>query len=100
MTAPLLKDALQQRLEKKLKDIYSLNNSNINIKEEISYFEDKNNKSKWELKKYKTLNTKLESVDTIVKIGAISTSATLSIGGVILIILPISTEIVWSLSLG
>ena len=44
---------LEQRLEKKLNDVNSLNNSINNIKEMITYFKDKNNISK---KKYK--NTK------------------------------------------
>ena len=66
----------------------------------ITYFKDKNNKSKKRYKNYKTLNTILESVDSIVIIGATSTSITLSVTGVGLIILPISAVIVCSLSLG
>ena len=41
---------LEQRSEKKLNDVNSFNNSINNIKDMISYFKDKNNKSK---KKYK-----------------------------------------------
>ena len=48
--APLEKDDLQQRLEKKLNDVNSFNNRVSNIKEMIVYFKDKNNKSK---KKYR-----------------------------------------------
>ena len=65
----------------------------------ITYFKDKNNKSKKRLKNYKTLNTILESVDTIVIIGETSTSISLSITGVGLINLPISAEIACTLSL-
>ena len=66
----------------------------------ITYFKDKNHKSKKKYKKYKTLNTFLESVDSLIIIGATSTSITLSITGVGLIILPISAGIDCTLSLG
>ena len=66
----------------------------------ITYFKDKNNKSKKKYKNYKTLNTILESVDSIVIIGATSTSITFSITGIGLIILPISGGIACGLSLG
>ena len=66
----------------------------------MTYFKDKNNKSKKRYKNYKTLNTMLESVDSIIIIGATSTSITLSITGVGLIILPISAGFACTLSLG
>ena len=66
----------------------------------ITYFKDKNKKSKKRYKNYKTLNTVLESVDSIVIIGATSTSLTVSITGISLIILPISIGIACTLSLG
>ena len=66
----------------------------------ITYFKDKNNKSKKRYKNYKTLNTVLESVDSIVIIGATSTSITLSVTGLGLIILPILAGIACTLSLG
>ena len=66
----------------------------------ITYFKDKNHKSKKKCKNYKTLNTVLESVDSIVIIGATSTSITLSIIGIGLIVLPISAGIACGLSLG
>ena len=66
----------------------------------ITYFKDKNNKSKKRYKNYKTLNTLLESIDSIVIIGATSTSISLSITGVGVIILPISAGIACTLSLG
>ena len=65
----------------------------------ITYFKDKNNKSKKIYKNYKTLSTKLEPVDSIVIIGATSASITLSITGIGLIILPISAGIACTLSL-
>ena len=91
---------LEKLLEKKINDVNSFNNHINNIKEMITYFKDKNNKSKKRYKNYKTLNTILEAVDSIVIIGATSTSITLSIIGIGLIILPISAGIACSLSLG
>ena len=100
-SAPLLENIdLEKRLEKKLNDVNSFNNHISNIKEMITYFNDKNNKSKKRYKKYKTLNTVLESVDSIVIIRATSTSITLSVTGIGLIVLPISAGIACGLSLG
>ena len=99
-SAPLENIDLEQRLEKKLNDVNSFNNSINNIKEMITCSKDKNHKSKKKYKKYKTLNTVLESVDSIVIIAATSTSITLSITGIGLNILPISAGIACALSLG
>ena len=100
-TPPLLENIdLEKRLEKKINDVNSFNNHINNIKEMITYFKDKNHKSKKRYKNYKTLNTVLESVDSVVIIGATSTSITLSVTGVGLIILPISAGIACALSLG
>ena len=66
----------------------------------ITYFKDKNNKSKKRLKNHKTLSTVLEPVDSIIIIGAKSTSITLSITGIGLIALPISAGIACIFSLG
>ena len=99
-SAPLLENIdLEKRLEKKINDINNFNNHISNINEMITYFKDKNNKSKNKYKNYKTLNTVLESVDSIVTITATSTSITLSITGIGLIILPISAGIACALSL-
>ena len=98
--APLLENIdLEKRLEKKINDVNSFNNHISNIKEMITYFKDKNNKSKNKYKNFKTLNTILESVDSIVIIGPTSTSITLSITGIGLIIVPISAGIACGLSL-
>ena len=98
-SAPLLENIdLEKRLEKKINDVNSFNNHINNIKEMITYFKDRN-KSKKRYKKYKTLNTILEPLDSIVIIGATSTSITLSVTGVGLIILPISAGIACTLSL-
>ena len=100
-SAPLLENIdLEKRLEKKINDVNSFNDLINNIKEMITYFKDKNHKSKKKYKNYKTLNTILESADSIVIIGATSTSITLSITGVGLIILPISAGVACALSLG
>ena len=45
-SAPLENTALEQRLEKKLNDVNKFINHINNIKEMITYFKDKNNKSK------------------------------------------------------
>ena len=47
-SAPLENNDLEQRLEKKLYDVNSSNNHINIIKEMITYFKDKNNKSKKE----------------------------------------------------
>ena len=97
-SAPLENIDLNQRLEKKINDVNSCNNSINNIKEMISYFKDINHKSKKRYKNYKNLNTILESVDSIV--GATSTSITLSVPGFGMVILPTSAGLVSTLSLG
>ena len=100
-SAPLLENIdLEKRLEKKTNDVNSFNSHVNNIKEMITYFKDKKHKSKKRYKNYKTLNTVLESVDSIVIIGATSTSITLSITGIGLTILPISVGIACTLSFG
>ena len=100
-SAPLLENIdLEKRLEKKINDVNSFNNHINNIKEMITYFKDKNRKSKKRYKNYKTLTTVLESVDSIVIIGATSTSITLSVTGIGLIVLPISAGIACGISSG
>ena len=102
-SAPLLvKDCLEQRLEKKLNDFNSFNNHISNIKEMIKYFKDKNNNSKKKCEKYKTLTTILKSLDTFV-IVATSSSITLSLTGIGLIAissasacgLPIANKVIY-----
>ena len=100
-SAPYLENIdLEKRLEKKVSDVNSFINHINNIKEMITYFKDKNNKSKKKYKNYKSLDTILESVDSIVIIAASSTSITLSVTGIGLIVLTISTGIACILSLG
>ena len=100
-SAPLLENIdLEKRLEKKINDVNSFINHINNIKEMITYFKDKNHKSKKRHKYYETLNAVLESVDSIVIIGATSISITLSVTGIGLIVLPISAGIACGLSLG
>ena len=93
-------DDLERRLEEKKIDVNSFNNHINNIKGMMTNFEDKNIKSNRKYKNYKTLNTILEPVDSIIIIAATSTSLTLSITGVGLFILPISAGIARTLSLG
>ena len=100
-TAPLLENIdLEKRLEKKINDVNSFNNHVNNIKEMISYFKDKNHKSKKKYKKYKTITTILKSFDTFVIIATTSSSITLSLTGIGLIVIPISTASACALSIG
>ena len=66
----------------------------------ITYFKDRNHKSKRKYKNFKTLSIIIESVDTIVIIGATSTSITPSITSIGLHVLPKSAGIVSAISLG
>ena len=100
-SAPLLENIdLERRLEKKLNDVNSFNNHINNIKELITYFKDKNNKSKKRYKNYKTITTILKSFDTFVFIATTSSSITLSLTGIGLIAIPISTATTCGLSIG
>ena len=100
-TAPVLENNdLEKRQEKKINEVNSFINHVNNNKEMITYFKDKNKKSKKRYKSNKTLNPVLESVDSIVIITAMSTSLTLSITGFGLFYLSISAGIACTLSLG
>ena len=66
----------------------------------ITYFKDKNNKSRKKKKKYKTITTLLKSFDTFVIIATTSGSSTLSLTGIGLIVIPISTATACGLSIG
>ena len=66
----------------------------------ITYFKDKNHKSKKKYKNNKTLNKILESVDTVVNIGPTKTPVTLSVIGFGLMVVVISAGIACTLSLG
>ena len=87
---PLERNDLEQRLEKKRKDVKSFNDSIIIIKELILYFKRKNHKSKKKYRKHKTLTTLLKTFDTFVNIATTSSSFTLSLTGISLIAIPIS----------
>ena len=80
--------------------VNSLNNSINNIKEMITYFKDKNNKSKKKHKKYKKITTLLKSFDTFAIIATTVSSITLSLTGIGLIVIPISTASACGLSIG
>ena len=97
--APLENIDLEQR-QKKSNDVNSFNNHINNIKEMITYFKDKNNKSKKKYKKYKTITTILKSFDTFVIIATTSSSITLSLTGIGLTVIPISTVTACGLSIG
>ena len=100
-SAPLLENIdLEKSLEKKINDVNSFNNHINNIKEMITYFKDKNHKSKKKYKKYKAMTTILKSFDTFVIIATTSSSFTLSLRGIGLIVIPISTASACALSIG
>ena len=100
-SAPLLENIdLEKRLEKKINDVNGFNNHINNIKEMITYFKDKTNKSKKRYKNYKTITTILKSFDTFVIIATTSSSITLSLTGIGLIAIPISTATACGLSIG
>ena len=98
-SAPLEKNDLETRSEKKLNNVKIFNNSINNIKEMITYFKHKNQKPKKTYKNFKNLNTVLKSVDSFIIIGATLTSISLPITGIGLIILPISAGVECTLSL-
>ena len=100
-SAPLMSSDgdLEQRLGKNLNYVISFENSINNIKEMITHFKDKHHKSKKECKKYKTLNTILKLFDTIVIIASTSSSITLSLAGIGLIAIPISSSIACELTI-
>ena len=91
---------LKQRLEKKLNDVNGFNNHMNNSKEMITYFKEKNSKSKKEKKKCKTLTTKLKSSDTLVFFATTSSPITLSLTRDGLIAIPITTATACGLSIG
>ena len=64
----------------------------------IQYFKDRNNKSKKKYEKHKTITTILKSFDTF--IATTSSSITLSLTGIGLIAIPISTAAAFSVSIG
>ena len=66
----------------------------------ITYFKDKNNKSKKKYKNYKTLTTILKSYDTFVFFATTSSSITLSLTGIGFIVIPITTASACALSIG
>ena len=66
----------------------------------ITYFKDKNTNSKKRYKKYKTQTTIIKSIDTFVIFAKPSSSITLSLRGIGLIVIPISTATACGLSIG
>ena len=99
LIAPLETNDLKLRIEKNSNDVYSFNNSNYNNKKMITYFKDENQKSKKKNTNNNLLTSIIESVDTVVIIGATITSVIFSVIGVCLRVVPISTGIACALSL-
>ena len=71
-----------------------------NIKEIITFFKEKNNKSEKRSRKYKTLTTILKSFDLFVFIATTSSSITLSFTGIGFLALAVLTATVCGLSIG
>ena len=99
-SAPLENIDLERRFEKNLNDVNSFKNHIINSKEMITYFKYENNKSKKKYEKYKTFTTILISFDTFVIIATTSSSFTLSLTGIGLVVIPISTSTASGLPVG
>ena len=99
-SAPLENIGLEKRLEKKLKDVKSLNNSINKIKKIITYFRGKNYKSIKKNEKYKRITTILKSFETIAIVATTSNSITLSVTAMVLIAIPKSAATAWGLSIG
>ena len=100
-SAPLLENIdLEKPLERNINDVNSFNSHINNIKKMITYFKDKNHKSKKKYKKNKTITIILKSFDTFVFIATTSSSITLSLTGIGLIVIPISTASACALSIG
>ena len=91
---------LEQMLEKKLNDVNSFINHINNIKEMITCFKYKNNESNKRYKNYETITTVLKSFDTSVTTATTSSSITISLTGIGLIVIPISTATACGLSIG
>ena len=98
--APLLRSDqdLEQRLEKKLNDAISFNNSINDKKEMITYFKDKTTNQKRNIKK--TITTFSKSFETFVIIATTSSSITLSPTVTYLIVIPMSTASIRAFSIG
>ena len=90
-TSPLEHNDVQQRLEKKLNVVNSLQNLFHFTKEMIPAFKDKSHKSKKKKKKSEMLTTILKSIDTFVFIATTSFCLTFSNTGIGLIVISIST---------
>ena len=83
-----------------MNDVYSFKNSIINSKEMITYFKDRDHNSKEIHRNFKTLNSRLESIDTVNNIAPTATAVTFSVTGVGLVVLPISLGVASALSFG
>ena len=90
-SAPLENNGLEQRLEERLNGGNSFNNHINKVKEMITYFKDQNNNSKRKYKKLKTITTLLKPFDRFVIIAPTSSSINLSLSGIGLMAIPIST---------
>ena len=94
------KCCFRAEISRKTNDVNNFNISINNSEEVNTNFKDKKNNSKKKNKNYKTLTSILESVDTIVIVGATTTSVTLSVTGVGLVVVSFFSGIACALSLG
>ena len=97
---PLEKIDSEQRLQKKLNDVNSFNSHISNIKEMITKFKEKDNKSKTKFKKYEKKTTIRRSFDTIVIVAKTTRPITMSLTEIGLLAMPISTAAACGLSIG
>ena len=99
-SAALENNGLEQRLEKKINEVNSFDNSITDINEKPTYYKEKDHKSATKNEKHRTLTSIIDSVDTVVSTRALTSCATLSVTAVGIILVPISAGVSFALSLG
>ena len=90
--APYLNSDVESMINKQLQKVSSFNNSIQNIMM-MKYYEMEEKKYKKKYTKYKLINDLINSTDGLIIIGTTSASATLSITGVGIIVVPITAGV-------
>ena len=84
---------INKRLQSELQNLNSFNNSIQNISLMMKYYELEEKKYKKKYTKYKLINNLINPLDGIIVIGTTSASATLSVTGVGIIVVPITAGV-------
>ena len=98
-SAPSEDNDLEERIAKKFNDANNFNNSKRSIREMVTYLKDKNKKSKKKCRKHKMLTTIIKSFDTIGFFATSTSSIKLSVTGIGVFAMPISTVTACGLSI-